>query len=317
VPNWQDVLREIQQEQAVHAQEKAKQAQAARAVVDTVRRRYLEKLHVKTGRHIIAYYSAFLSKPEIPSEITDEDKNGFMMAVHGLTQAQRDQGLDLILHTPGGSVAAAESLVDYLRRMFGSNIRAIVPQLAMSAGTMIACSCSKILMARHANLGPIDPHLGRLPAYGVISEFKKAAREIKKDQTKVYVWQPILSKYPPAFLGQCQNAILWSNSFVRKQLETVMFDGQPDAKAKAKTVVRKLSDFARNKTHNRHLHFDECGDIGLNVELIENDQELQDLVLTVHHCFMHTLMNTDAFKIIENHMGAALVKRQQQVVVKQ
>lgn len=240
-----------------------------------------------------------------------------MMAVHGLTSAQRANGLDLILHTPGGSIAATESLVDYLKRMFGRNMRAIIPQIAMSAGAMIACSCAKILMARHANLGPIDPHLGRYPAYGVISEFRKAAKEIKKDASKAYVWQPILAQYPPAFLGQCTNAILWSNKFVRSELQANMFHGDPDAEAKAKTVVRKLSSFTRNKTHNRHIHYDECLAIGLDVELIELDQELQDLVLTVHHCFMHTLMNTEAYKIIENHLGIALVKRQQVMVVKQ
>jgi hypothetical protein len=240
-----------------------------------------------------------------------------MMAVHGLSAAQRAEGLDLILHTPGGSIAATESLVDYLRRIFGKNIRAIVPQIAMSAGTMIACSCSQIWMARHSNLGPIDPHLRGIPAYGVLSEFRKASREISKDPSKRLVWQPILQQYPPAFLGQCTNAIAWSNDFVRTQLQTVMFSGLPpaDAKSKAAEVVKKLASFPRNKTHNRHIHYDECLSIGLDVHLIETDQELQDLVLTVHHCFMHTLMNTDAYKIIENDRGVALVKRQQRVAV--
>ena len=37
----------------------------------------------------------------------------------------REKGLDLILHTPGGSTAAACSLVLYLREMFDRNIRTI------------------------------------------------------------------------------------------------------------------------------------------------------------------------------------------------
>lgn len=48
--------------------------------------------------------------------------------------------------------------------------------------------------------------------------------------------------------------------------------------------------------------------MGLKIKMIESDPELQDLVLTVHHCCMHTLMNTPAFKIIENQLGTALVK---------
>ncbi|MHB1126932.1 MAG: hypothetical protein ACYC2T_08230 [Bacillota bacterium] len=50
----------------------------------------------------------------------------------------RSKGLDLILHTPGGEIAATESLVDYLRSMFGSDIRAIVPQIAMSCGLWVS-----------------------------------------------------------------------------------------------------------------------------------------------------------------------------------
>lgn len=40
----------------------------------------------------------------------------------------------------------------------------------------------------------------------------------------------------------------------------------------------------------------------------KNDKLLQDLVLTVHHCYMYSLSNTLAFKIIENHMGIRYVK---------
>ena len=52
----------------------------------------------------------------------------------------------------------------------------------------------------------------------------------------------------------------------------------------------------------------ECEAIGLNVTPLENDAKLQDLVLTVHHCYMHSFMNTPAFKAIENHLGDALIK---------
>lgn len=105
--------------------------------IDTVRRRYLKRLFQLTKRNVIAYYSGFLSKPGIQLlDINDEDMNGFMMAVHKL---DRSKGLDLILHTPGGSIATTETVVNYLHLMFNHDIRVIVPQVAMSAGTMIAC----------------------------------------------------------------------------------------------------------------------------------------------------------------------------------
>jgi len=300
MPNWNDVLREIHTSQSEHAL----QAQSA---VDNVRRKYLKALHEYTGRNVIAYYSGFLSKPEINSEINDEDKNGILMAVH---QLDRSKGLDLVLHTPGGGIAATHSIVDYLRQMFGKNIRAVVSQIAMSVGTIIACSCKKILMAKHSNLGPIDPHLRGIPANGVLLEFKRACEEVKEDKSKIPIWQSIIGQYRPTFLSQCENAINWSNEFVAEQLTTVMFEGKPDANKKAKGIVENLSSYDKNKTHNRHIHFQECLDMGLDVDLIEDDPKLQDLVLTVHHCYMHSLMNTASFKMIENHLGLAFVKQQ-------
>ncbi len=76
-----------------------------------------------------------------------------------------------------------------------------------------------------------------------------------------------------------------------------------------------LSNYQKNKVHDRHIHAEECVQIGLVIDMIESDKRLQDLILTVHHCFMHTLMNTQAFKIVENHLGSALVKRQAEMPV--
>ncbi len=306
--NWNAILQEIATTQANHLHTAMAHQDLAKAAIDTVRRKYLQGLHNNTGRNIIAYYSGFLSKPNINNlEINDEDKNGFMMAVHKL---DRRKGLDLIIHSPGGSIGATQSIVNYLHKMFGNDIRAIVPQIAMSAGTMLACSCKEIWLSKHSNLGPIDPHLSGFPAYGIKEEFERACEEVKKDPSKIPIWQPIIGQYPPAFLGQCENAISWSNRFVQRQLETVMFSGDEKAKEKATNIVAKLTDYSENKTHNRHIHFEDCEEMGLKVRQLEEKgmEDLQDLVLTVHHCYMHGLMNTPAYKLTENHLGIALVK---------
>jgi hypothetical protein len=324
MPNWAQVLEQLQTEQ-IRGQQDAVRAQArAMQAFDTVRRTYLQQLFGETHRNTIAYYSGFLSKPD-RSDINDEDKNGFMMAVHRLKP--RFAGLDLILHTPGGNIASTQSIVDYLHRMFGNDIRAIIPQMAMSAGTMMACSCREIVMGKQSNLGPIDPHLNGVPAYGVISEFEEAYKEIKGkkdtgiDHAKVLVWQPIISQYKPTFLSQCRNAISLSNQFVEEQLATVMFGAEKeslaqtkkqkaDAKRKARQIVKRLTDYTENRRHDRHIHIEECKKIGLRVVELEakGNEQFQDLVLTIHHCYMHALMNSSAYKIIENHLGDAFVK---------
>ncbi len=247
-----------------------------------------------------------MSKPGIAGLlINDEDKNGFMSAVHGL---DKTKGLDLLLHTPGGSISSTQSIVDYLHKMFKDDIRAFIPQSAMSAGTMIACSCKEIWMGKQSNLGPIDPQLSAIAAYGVLKEFKRACKEVKDDPKKIPIWQSIIGQYRPTFIGACENAIKWSNEFVRQQLSTVMFRGDPQHKKKASAIVKKLTSYTKNRTHERHVHYDECKAMGLKVFLMESDQTLQDLVLSVHHCYMHIFMNTAAFKVIENHVGAALIR---------
>ena len=299
MPNWGQVLTEIESQDA-------RLANSAKSAIDLVRRKYLKQLHRRTGRNVIAYYSGWLSNPNaFGIDVNDEDKAAFMMAIHGL---DKTKGLDLILHTPGGGIAAAESLVDYLRRMFGTDIRAIVPHLAMSAGTMIACACKSIVMGKHSNLGPIDPQLGGLPAAAVKKEIERAISEIKEDPDRLQFWQFVLGKYSPTFVGQCEQAVLMAADFVKARLLDNMLLGDAKAEEKAGMIVDGLSDVDDNKSHARHIHIDKCEALGLKIEHLEKDQDLQNATLTVHHCYMHSLAVTGAAKIVENHNGAAFMK---------
>jgi hypothetical protein len=281
----------------------------AQTAFDTVRRKYLKQLADHTGRNVIAYYSGWQSKPGIAGvEVRDEDRDGFMRTIHGMDYAE---GLDLILHTPGGSIAATQAIITYLREKFGRNIRAIVPHTSMSAGTIMACSCKEIIMARHSSIGPIDPQIRGVPAHGVRAELTRAFEEIKADPLKQTIWAPILAQYSPTFIGNCENAIKWSEEFARQQLADNMFHKVRGAKKKIDAVMQALTAYDEVKLHERQIGYKEAEAIGLKITLLEDDQNLQDLVLTVHHCYVHTLGNTPAFKIIENHKGDAFVKMQQ------
>jgi ATP-dependent protease ClpP protease subunit len=284
------------------------QVQRAGSTYDIIRRNALAQLHHKTGRNVIIYYSGWLQKgflhtPAIRMDINDSDKDGFMAVIHKL---DRSKGLDIFLHTPGGETAATESIVDYLRAMFGNDIRAIIPQLAMSAGTMIACACNKIIMGKHSSLGPIDPQLGGMAAHGIIEEFERAKREIAEDSSRIPVWQPIIAKYNPTLIGECEKAIKWSQEMVAEWLVSGMFEGKKDAKKRAKKIIEKLGDHALTKSHARHISFDRAKDMGLEVlELESKILDLQDAIMTVHHACNLTLSATGAYKIIENHNGVA------------
>ena len=291
MPNWNQLLDEINAAVGIH---------------DIIRRRYLKEVFEITGRNVIIYYAGWFQKGSIAGiEINDEDKNGFMSVIH---QLDRNLGLDLILHTPGGDMAATESLVDYLRSMFGTDIRAIVPQLAMSGGTMIACACKEILMGKQSSLGPVDPHYGGIPAHGVVEEFKRAKEEIREDPSSVAVWQPIIAKYNPTIIGECEKAIDWSNEMTGEWLQTGMFAAEQNPNDKINNILKELGDHALTKSHARHLSIERCREMGLKVSALEEDDKLQDAVLSLHHACMLTFSATSALKIVENHRGIAFIK---------
>lgn len=257
----------------------------------------------------IYYYSAWLEKSHLMKQglvsgfdVNDSDKNGFMAAVQGL---DRSKGLDLILHTPGGDAAATESLVEYLRAMFGTDIRVIVPHLAMSAGTMIALSADTIVMGKHSSLGPIDPQIMGMPAHALVEEFNRARVEMMQNPMNVALWQPIIGKYPPTLIGECEKAINWSQRMVRDWLLSGMFRSDEDAESKIDIIMKELADHASTGVHNRHIGIDRARDIGLKITALEDNQHLQEAVLTAHHAYVATANETGAVKVIENHDGVA------------
>ncbi len=290
MPGWDEILKEINE---------------TKSQCDYVRVQYLKKLSDYTKRNVIAYYSAWLSKPGMKSDINDSDMTGFMATVKGM---DCNKGLDLILHTPGGSPAAAEAIVSYLRSKFNNDIRVIVPQLAMSAGTMIACSSKEIIMGKQSSLGPIDPQYNGIPCYNIKREFEEAKADLQNNPANTAYWSIKLRQYPAAFLKTAIDAIELSDTLVTEWLGSCMFDKtKEEDKKKIEEIVSKLNEHDDSKIHGRHFNIDFCRNIGLKINQMEDDSKLQDIILSLHHAYIISLESTPACKIIENQMGKAFV----------
>lgn len=295
MPTWDEIMNEIG---------------SASNILDVTRRKYISALSKKTGRNTIMYYSGFLQKPTLVHQgvdfsINDNDKNGFMTVIKGL---DRNKGLDLVLHTPGGNVASTESIVNYLKSIFGNDIRAIVPQIAMSAGTMISCACKCIVMGKQSNLGPIDPQLGPIPAHGLIGEFNQIMKSVKEDPQSIIVWREILSKYNPTLIGECEKAIKWAETMVSDWLKENMFSDADDKDSIVENIIKELGSHDMTLSHGRHLHSNFLQKIGLKIDMMEEDQVLQDLILSVHHSAIISITQTKTTKIIENNLGKAFIQ---------
>src|SRR3546814_13580658 len=83
--------------------------------------------------------------------------------IRAIRDTDPETPIDIILHTPGGLVIASLQIASALSQHRGK-VTAIVPQLAMSGGTLIALAADPIIIAPHAQLGPIDPQNGGFPA---------------------------------------------------------------------------------------------------------------------------------------------------------
>ena len=279
---------------------------------DGVRRDYLARLHGHTGRSTILYASAWVQKPEYPeiTGINDEDLHALMQVTHGLHGSE----LDLILHSPGGSPDVAEAIVLYLRQKF-SHIRVIVPQLAMSAATMIACAANEIVMGNHSFLGPTDPQIPVDTASGaqyvaaqdVLDQFEQAKKECFDKENRP-AWFPILSQYGPALLKECQVAVDRSIELVHSWLSAYMFGEYADPDTLAKNIAGWLADRDKSKSHARHIPREVLTAQGMIVKELESDKTLQDLALSVYHATILAFIGTQAAKIIDNHSGSTYIR---------
>jgi ClpP class serine protease len=92
--------------------------------------------------------------------------------------------IDLVLHTPGGLVLAAEQIAQALRR-HAARVTVFVPHYAMSGGTLIALAADEIVMAENAVLGPVDPQLGQSPAASILRVMERKPIAEIDDQTVI------------------------------------------------------------------------------------------------------------------------------------
>jgi hypothetical protein len=221
------------------------------------------------------------------------------------------KGLTLLIHSPGGVTNAAETIVAYLRSKFDS-IEIIVPAFAMSAGTMITLAGNHVVMGRQSQLGPIDPQMpvgGRfVSARAIVEQFDRAKGEILGDKTLAHVWAPVLQSVGPALLQEAQNALDYGESMVAKWLASYMFGGIADAQEKGKQCARHFNDASTHKSHGRRIDRVEAKSHGVTIEDLEDDQRLQDEVLTSYHLMTLGFEQSAIAKVIWSNSGRSWIK---------
>lgn len=291
MPSWNDLVNEIEN----------RSAQAGIQWLQEQQQSALRRIRkLRKDRNVLFYASAFLQKPlSTITSITHEDINAFMSTVFKMDWSK---GLTLILHTPGGSANAAETIVAYLRTKF-EFIEVIVPTYAFSAGTMIALAANTIVLGKQSQLGPIDPQMPVGGAYysarSIVDLFEAAKADILPNNvTAAHVWAPVLQSMGPALLQEAKYALAYGEQMVAKWLESGMFNGKANAAAMAAATAKHFNDTSTHKSHGRRIDRDEARQQNLSVEDLEADQDLQDAVLTAYHLTTIAFEKTPIAKIL-------------------
>jgi hypothetical protein len=218
----------------------------------------------QTGRPTITYLTNLANpgSPGNPGQIHLSDKTIFADLIDSIPSDQPN--LDLVIHSPGGIAEAADMLVKILRARF-THIRALVPNYAKSASTMLCMACDEIWMDERSELGPIDPQvpvplrnmMRYVPAQAILSGFAAARKEIEAGSAgTLRAFLPLLEQYDLALFEVCKNAQELSEDLVTDYLAQAMLRGgfpRRGARARARRIAKQLGDAKLHKSHGRAI----------------------------------------------------------------
>lgn len=182
------------------------------------------------------------------------------------------QKLTIILTTPGGDVVTVEKLVN-INRHFYKEVNFLIPDMAMSAGTVFCLSGDSIMMEYTSSLGPIDPQVYSdkqkrwVAAAGYIDEMKDAI-EKSRNGTLTNVEYLLVRELDFAFLKFCEQQMIltvqlikdWLVQYKFKNWTTHSSTGQPvtisEKEQRAEEIANKLNDSKIWLSHGRFIGID-------------------------------------------------------------
>jgi len=193
--------------------EERKEKEALKERIMTQRREIISKLEAERGTKVITLIHRKEPWQEDEDSITIEDSEFVLMEIH---KTPKEVPIDMIIHTPGGLVLAAEMIATALKK-HEAKVTAIVPFYAMSGGTMIALAADEILMEEFSVLGPLDPQISGRPAGALLQLLEQKPIESISDDTV------ILAMIAKQAIEEVKGFVRWflEGKLEKKQLETV------------------------------------------------------------------------------------------------
>ena len=200
-------------------------------------------------------------------------------AIELLPDTNKKEILVIILQTPGGLAEISERIVETIRSRY-SELYFVIPDYAMSAGTILAMGGDKIYMGYSSSLGPIDPQIFQgdrfLSALGYLNEYDELNKKSKKGDLTTAEFS-LLNQMDLSFLYECKQAKKLTIDLIKEWLPQYMFkDNDEGSEAKTKKAEDIASELGSEKwrSHNRMLSRDRIENMGLSIDKIEDNEKL-------------------------------------------
>ena len=223
------------------------------------RQTLIKQIQDRTARTLICYVSG------MECVIDADDTMPFVDLLHN---APPDRNLDLLLHTTGGSMDAAEKLAGMMRSHVGKEeLRIIVPEFAKSAGTLMVLGADRVVMSDMSELGPIDPQVRLSDRWQSVQNYLDAYREhaeiLKADRDNIAA-QIMLGKLDPATIKLCEAAL----ERARQAAESLLKGGMFRNGGNWTKTASELLDTRRWLSHGQAILWEDARDpqIGLVVQ---------------------------------------------------
>ena len=206
---------------------------------------------------------------------------------------KRKDSISVILDTPGGIVEIVERMVATLRSNY-QEVTVIVPDRAMSAGTIFALSADRIMMDYFSCLGPIDPQIEKddrlVPALSYLNQFERLNKKAEDGKLTAAEYA-LLSKLDLGELYQFEQArelsvellVKWLSNYKFKswnKTETRGMEVTEEMKRKrAQEIAGLLNETARWHSHARGIDVGTLRDeVGLRIDDLADAPKLHGFI---------------------------------------
>lgn len=219
-----------------------------------------------------------------------------------------DPELDLILHSPGGTLPATQAIVRALRGRY-EHIRVLVPQRAMSAATMLACAGDQIIMSGFASLSPTNPlvvvpTMGgsmMVPAQAVVDERNELLRHLRSPEATGEDLMSLVSQ-PPGLFHDARHIISESNLTLGGWIERYSRSPNAPQATTGQDIADRISSYYQYVGHSSVITLDDLQRYGLNVDHMNNHSEVREPCMAAFHAVQVAFMLTDTAKVVRCHV---------------